>query len=47
MKENQWINMFNLRFINQVSIQTHCAPLVICIQDDMAIHDFNRATVNV
>ena len=39
--------MFNLRLNNQVRNQTPCAPPVTYIQDDMAIHDFDRATVNV
>ena len=40
-------NMFNLRLINQVRSQTHCDPLVTYIQNDMAIHDFDRVMVNV
>ena len=38
--------MFNLRLINQVRSQTPCAPPVTYIQDDMVIHDFDRAMVN-
>ena len=33
--------------INKVRSQTPCAPLVTCIQDDMAILDFDRAMVIV
>ena len=39
--------MSNLSLINQVRSQTTCAPPVTCIQDDMAIHDFDIAMVNV
>ena len=38
--------MFNLRSINKVRIQTPCVPPVTYIQDDMSIHDFDRAMVN-
>ena len=47
MEEEQRSNMFKLRLINQVRSKTPCAPPVTCIQDDMAIHDFDRAVVNV
>ena len=47
MEDDQIIKVFNLRLINQVRIQTPCAPPVICIQDDMAIQYFNRVIVNV
>ena len=39
--------MFNLRSINQVRSLSPCAQPVTYIQDYMAIHDFNRAMVNV
>ena len=39
--------MFNLSLINQVRSQTHCSPTVTYIQDDMDIHDFDRALGNV
>ena len=39
--------MFNLRLINKVKSQTPCDPPVIYVQDDMSIHDFDRAMVNV
>ena len=47
MEGEQRSNMFNLRLTNQVSNQTPCASPVTYIQDDVAIHDFDRATVNV
>ena len=46
MEEYQSRNAFNLSLFNQVSSQTPCAPPVTCIQDDMVIHDFDRAVVN-
>ena len=39
--------MFNLSSINQVRSQKPCDTPVTYIQYDMAIHDFNRAIVNV
>ena len=39
--------MFNLRLINQVRSQTPFNTPVKYIQDDMAIHDFDRAMANV
>ena len=42
MEEELRINIFNLKFINQVRSQP-----VACIQDNMAIHDFGIAMVNV
>ena len=39
--------MFNIRSINQVRSQTPCSSPVKHIQDDMAIHDFDRAMANV
>ena len=47
MKEEQRRNVFNLKLINQVRSQTLCAPPVTYIQDDMVMHDFDRAIVNV
>ena len=47
MEEEQRSSVFNLRYINKVRIQTPCAPPVTYIQDDMAIHDFDREMVNV
>ena len=47
MQEEQRGNLFNLRYINKVRIQTPCAPPVTYIQDNMGIHDFDRAMVNV
>ena len=47
MEEEQRINMFNLRSIDQVRSQTPCYPPVIYIQDDMAIHNFDSAMANV
>ena len=47
MEEEQRSNMFNPRSINKVSSQTPCAPPITYIQDDMAIHDFDRAMVKV
>ena len=42
MEEDLRSNVFKLRSINQVRSQTSCAPPVTYIQDDMAIHDFDR-----
>ena len=39
--------MLNLRSTNQVRSQTPCDPPVTYIKDDMAIHDFDIAMVNV
>ena len=39
--------MLKLSSINQARIQKSCDPSVTYIQDDMAIHDFARAMVNV
>ena len=39
--------MFNLRTINQVRMQTPCAPPVTYIKDEIAIHDFNTDMVNI
>ena len=39
--------MFKVRLINQVRSQTPCAPPVTYIQDEIAIHDFNRDMINV
>ena len=39
--------MFNLREINQARSKIPCAPPVTYIQDDLEIHDFDRAMVNV
>ena len=39
--------MFNLRLINEARIQKPCDPPVTYIQDDMAVHDLDRAMVNV
>ena len=47
MKEEQRINVFNLKSINQVSSQMPCAPYITYIQDDIAIYDFDRAMVNL
>ena len=47
MEEEQRSNIFNIRLTNQVRSQTPCASPVIYIQDDMAIHDFDRAMLNV
>ena len=47
MEEEQCRNVLNLSLINQMTSQTPCAPPVTCIQDDMAIHDCDRAMVNV
>ena len=47
MEEEQSISFFDLRLINQVIIQTPCAPPVIYVQDNMAIHDLDQAVVNV
>ena len=47
MDKEQSINVFNLRSINQVRSQTRCAPIVTYIQDEMAIHEFDRAMVNL
>ena len=47
MEEEQRSNVFNLRLINQVRIQTPCDPSAIYIHDFMAIHDFDRVVVNV
>ena len=46
-QEEKRSNVFRLRSINQVRIQTPCAPPVTYIQDDMAIHDFDRVMVNI
>ena len=46
IEKEQRSNVFNLRLINQVRIQTLHAPPVTYIQDDMAIHDFYRAMMN-
>ena len=46
MEEEQRSNVFNLRSINQVRIQTPCDPYVTYIQDYMAIHYFDRSMVN-
>ena len=46
MEEEQRSNVFNLRSINQVIIQTPCDPYVTYIQDYMAIHYFDRSMVN-
>ena len=45
--KEQISNVFNLSLTNQVRSQTPCDPPVTYIQDDIAIHDFNRSTVNV
>ena len=47
MAEEQKSNVFNIRTINEVRSQTPCAPPVTYIQDDIDIHDFDRAMVNV
>ena len=47
MEEDQRRNFLNLRPINKVRSQTLCAPPATYIQDDMTIHDFNRAMVDV
>ena len=47
MEEEQRSNLFNLRSINQERSQTPCAPPVTYIKDDIVIHDFDRAMVNV
>ena len=47
MEDDQSIKVFNLRLINQVRIQTPCAPPVTFTQYNMAIHDFNRVILNV
>ena len=47
MVEDQRRIVFNLRLINQVRSRTPCAPPVICIHDDMGIHDLYRSMVNV
>ena len=46
MEEDQESNVSNLRSINKVRSQTPCDTPVKYIQDDMAIHDFDRAMVN-
>ena len=47
MEDEQRTNMFKLRWINQVISQTPCGPPITYIQDNMAIHDFDRAMVNI
>ena len=47
MEESKRSNVFNLRYINQVRIQTPYASSITYIQDDIAIYDFDRAMVNV
>ena len=47
MKEEQRINVFNLKLINQVRSQIPCAPYITYIQDDIAIYDFDREMVNL
>ena len=47
MEDDQSIKVFNLRLINQVRIQTPCAPPFTYIYDDMAIRDFDGAMVDV
>ena len=47
MEEYQRSNVFNLSSINQLRSQTLCYPPVTHIQDDVAIHDFDIAIVNV
>ena len=47
MDEEQRSNVFNVRSINQVRIQTPYAPHVAHIQDNMDIHDFGRTMVNI
>ena len=47
MEEDQESNVSNLRSINKVRSQTPCDTPVKYIQDDMAIHDFDRAMVNL
>ena len=47
MEEEQRRIVFTLRLINQVIIQTPCDKPVTYIQDDMDIHYFDRAMVNV
>ena len=39
--------MLNLRSINQVRSQIPCDTPVTHVQDDMVIHDFNRAIMNI
>ena len=39
--------MLKLSSINQARIQKSCDPSVTYIQDDMAIHNFDRVVVNV
>ena len=39
--------MLKLSSINQARIQKSCDPSFTYIQDDMAIHNFDRAVVNV
>ena len=47
MEEYQRSNVFNLRLINKVISQSPYAPPITYIQDDIDIHDFERAIVNV
>ena len=47
MEEEQRRNTFNLGSINQVRSQTPCDPPVTYIKDGIAIHDFDRAMLNV
>ena len=47
MEKEKRSNVFNLRFINIVRSQTPCDPPITYIQDEMAIHDFDRAMVDV
>ena len=47
MEEEQLSNVFNFRLINQVSSQKPCASPITRIQDDMSIHEFDRAMVNL
>ena len=47
MEEEQRSNMFNLRLINKMRSQTPCATPITYTQDEMIIHDFDRAMVNV
>ena len=47
MEEEQWRNVFNLSYINQMRNQKPCAPPVTCTQDDISVRDFNRSMLNV
>ena len=47
MGEDQRINVFSPRSINQVKSQTPCATPVTYIPDDMAFHYLDRSMVNV